>query len=289
MNPMKTIVITGASDGIGAAAARKLTDRGHRVIVVGRSPEKTAAVANPLHSPYLLADFSDLDDVEQLAADLLTEYPQIDVLVNNAGGTFGDDRIETTDGHELTFQVNYLAPWYLTWLLAERLAASRATVINTSSVAHKLLARFDIGDLDAERRFAPSVAYGNAKLELVLHMHELNRRCGTKGLSAVAFHPGIVGTDFSSEAETSLLARMYQAFGSQMISPEKGADTMVWLAEGTPGINYPADRYFVNRSVRATSKTAADRDLADQLWRRTELILADRIRRFEPSPIHSAT
>ena len=200
MGDMKTIVITGASDGIGAAAARKLTSDGHRVVVVGRSPEKTAAVAVPINAPYHLADFADLDDVERLAAELLDNYPHIDVLANNAGGSFSNGRVETRDGHELTFQVNYLAAWYLTWLLTDRLVSSKATVINTSSVAHKLLARFDIGDLDSERRFSPSVAYGNAKLALLLHMHELQSRYGAKGLSAVAFHPGLVGTDFAATA-----------------------------------------------------------------------------------------
>ena len=278
MGDMKTIVITGASDGIGAAAARKLTSDGHRVVVVGRSPEKTAAVAVPINAPYHLADFADLDDVERLAAELLDNYPHIDVLANNAGGSFSNGRVETRDGHELTFQVNYLAAWYLTWLLTDRLVSSKATVINTSSVAHKLLARFDIGDLDSERRFSPSVAYGNAKLALLLHMHELQSRYGAKGLSAVAFHPGLVGTDFAATANDSLLRRLYGAFGSRMATPDKGADTLIWLAEGTPGINYPADRYYVNRTVHRTSRTADDRDLAAELWRRTELILADRIR-----------
>lgn len=286
---MKTIVITGASDGIGAAAARRLSSDGHRVIVVGRSLEKASSVAVPINAPYHLADFAELDDVERLAAELLTEYPQIDVLANNAGGLFNDERAETVDGHELTFQVNYLAPWYLTWLLTDRLIASKATIINTSSVAHTSLAHFDIGDLDAERSFTPSAAYGNAKLAQLLHVHELTARYGTKGLSAVAFHPGLVGTSFASTLQTDRIGRFYRAFGSRMTSPDKGADTLVWLAEGQPGINYPTDRYYANRSVHRTSKTADDRGLASDLWRRTELILANRIRRFQPDPIRSRT
>jgi NAD(P)-dependent dehydrogenase (short-subunit alcohol dehydrogenase family) len=103
--PGRTIVITGASDGIGAAAAKRLSRSGERVVVVGRSPQKTMAVAADVGADYLLADFTDLAQVRELAAELLTRYPRIDVLANNAGGMMGNREI-TADGHEKTFQVN---------------------------------------------------------------------------------------------------------------------------------------------------------------------------------------
>jgi NAD(P)-dependent dehydrogenase (short-subunit alcohol dehydrogenase family) len=106
----KTIVITGASDGIGAAGARLLHGDGHRVVVVGRSPEKTKAVADELGVEGFVADFARLDEVRRLAAELDVACPTIDVLANNAGGIFGD-RTKTADGFELTFQVNHLAPF----------------------------------------------------------------------------------------------------------------------------------------------------------------------------------
>lgn len=117
-SPPKTVVITGASDGIGAAAARSIAEQGDRVIVVGRSPEKTSAVAHEIGAEYFTADFARLDDVRALAASLLATAPQIDVLANNAGGIFGD-RTPTIDGHEKTFQVNHLAPFLLTHLLGD--------------------------------------------------------------------------------------------------------------------------------------------------------------------------
>jgi NAD(P)-dependent dehydrogenase (short-subunit alcohol dehydrogenase family) len=130
----RTIVITGASDGIGAAAARQLAGKGDRLVLVGRSEVKTAAVANPLGASYLLADFCRLDDVRALAEKLASAYPRIDVLANNAGGIMGDREI-TVDGFEKTLQVNHLAPFLLTHLLMDLLLAGGAKVINTSSIA----------------------------------------------------------------------------------------------------------------------------------------------------------
>ncbi|HBR89532.1 MAG TPA: short-chain dehydrogenase, partial [Microbacterium sp.] len=130
----RTIIITGASDGIGAASARQLHEAGEQVIVVGRDPDKTAAVAKRLDVPSHVADFADLAQVRDLAETLLQQYPRIDVLANNAGGVFGE-RTETRDGYELTFQVNHLAPFLLTNLLVERLRTSQASVIQTSSQA----------------------------------------------------------------------------------------------------------------------------------------------------------
>src|SRR6202021_1593778 len=129
----QTIVITGASDGIGAAAARQLTAAGERVVLVGRSEAKTAAVAAELSAPYYLADFTDLAQVRDLAGKLGAAYPRIDVLANNAGGIMGE-RAVTVDGFEKTFQVNHLAPYLLTSLLLPTLTASSAKVLQTSSV-----------------------------------------------------------------------------------------------------------------------------------------------------------
>ena len=126
----KTIIITGASDGIGAAAARRLHQDGHRVVVVGRSAHKTLAVAREIGADHFVADFTRLQEVRALAADLDAAYPWIDVLANNAGGVFGDPT-KTDDGFERTFQVNYLAPFLLTLRLMDKLIASQATVIQT--------------------------------------------------------------------------------------------------------------------------------------------------------------
>src|SRR6202046_4554258 len=143
----KTIVITGASDGIGAAGARQLHKDGHRVVIVGRSPAKSQAVARELGADHFLADFTSLGDVRTLAAGLYLACPRIDVLVNNAGGIFGD-RAKTVDGFEKTFQVNHLAPFLLTHLLLDKLIASDASVIQTSSFAARLTGKIEMDDLE---------------------------------------------------------------------------------------------------------------------------------------------
>ncbi|PRY65971.1 short-subunit dehydrogenase [Glaciihabitans tibetensis] len=264
----RTIVITGASDGIGAAAARALSAAGDRVVVVGRSPEKTQAVATELGADWLVADFARLDDVRTLAGDLLERYPRIDVLANNAGGIMGD-RAVTEDGHERTFQINHLAPFLLTTLLRERLAEGNATVINTSSVANRLYGRLDLDDLDAESKYSPNLAYGNAKLANILFTKELDRRYGADGISTAAFHPGVVATSFSA-GSTSMLRHVYQGvLGRFLLSPDKGADTLVWLATTTPGSDWERGGYYAKRKLAKMNPQASDAALAAQLWDRS--------------------
>lgn len=267
----KTIVITGASDGIGRAAARDLVARGHRVVVVGRSPEKTAAVARELGCASYLADFARLDSVRDLAERLRNDLPRIDVLANNAGGVFGPARDLTVDGHETTFQVDYLAPFLLTGLLLERLVADRATVINTSSVANRLFGHVDLDDLESTREpFDARRAYGTAKLEQILFTRELHRRYSARGLAAAAFHPGIIGSNFASEPG-SALGRVYQnPLAKRLLgSPESGARTLVWLAEHCPSPVCPSGGYFARRRIARPAPQALDADLARELWERS--------------------
>ncbi|MCC9204913.1 SDR family NAD(P)-dependent oxidoreductase [Arthrobacter sp. zg-Y769] len=273
MSP-KTIVITGASDGIGAAAARQLTEHGHHVVVVGRSPEKTTAVAKDTGGEYFLADFADLGSVRTLASELLQRYPHIDVLANNAGAVFGNERQVTGDGHEITFQVNYLAPFLLTQLLTDRLLESKGTVINTSSMANRLFGNVDLDDLENENGYNPSKAYGNAKLEQILFTEEFDRRYRSHGATSTAFHPGVIGSSFSS-AEGSAMRSVYQSplLRRLLPTPEKGARTLVFLAEGTPGTDYPTGKYFVRSKVAKPNKQAGDAALALGLWNRSVAML----------------
>jgi NAD(P)-dependent dehydrogenase (short-subunit alcohol dehydrogenase family) len=270
----KTIVLTGASDGIGAAAARKLTADGHDVVLVGRSKEKTTAIARELAADYYLADFADFASVRALAASLLERYPRIDVLANNAGGIFSRERAVTVDGHEMTFQVNYLAPFLLTDLLMDRLIESRATVINTSSVAHDRYGNLDIDDLDAVRGYKATKAYGDAKLAQVLYTKELVRHVGEKGVSAVSFHPGNIATNFSNAANTPFRLVYSTVLKHVLGSPEKGADTLVWLCESTPGKDWTPGEYYVKRKPHKTNKQVDDTALAAQLWDRSNEMIA---------------
>jgi NAD(P)-dependent dehydrogenase (short-subunit alcohol dehydrogenase family) len=272
---MKTIVVTGASDGIGAAAARKLHADGHRVVVVGRSPGKTGAVAKELGADHFVADFAVLDQVRELAAGLDAAYPSIDVLCNNAGGVFGD-RAKTVDGFEKTFQVNHLAPFLLTQLLLEKLIGSDASVIQTSSFAARLTGKIEMDDLQHDRDFNANVAYGTVKLENILFTKELHRRYHDQGISSAAFHPGVVATGFAAESRSWLRHMYSNPIGRLfMASPEKGADQMVWLAEGRPGEDWESGTYYEKRKPASRNNPQAlDDGLAEWLWERSEALVS---------------
>jgi NAD(P)-dependent dehydrogenase (short-subunit alcohol dehydrogenase family) len=262
----RTIVITGASDGIGAAAARQLHEAGERVVVVGRSPEKTRAVAGSLGVDGHVADFADLEQVRALAATLLERYPRIDVLANNAGGIMGRRRL-TVDGFEQTFQINHLAGFLLTNLLLDRLRESGASVIQTASEASRTFARFDIDDLQGERRYSAGAAYGNSKLENLLFTKELHRRFGEQGIQAVAFHPGFIGSAFGGTSRG-----VYRWFYTSRLtkplldSNDVGASRLTWLALGKPGVDWQPGAYYAKNRIRRTAAAADDPALAKRLW-----------------------
>jgi NAD(P)-dependent dehydrogenase (short-subunit alcohol dehydrogenase family) len=269
---MTTIVITGASDGIGAAAARQLADSGHRLLLVGRSADKIRAVAEETGAEALTADFARLDDVRQLAAridDLLGD-DGLDVLANNAGGIFGD-RTPTVDGHEKTIQVNHLAPFLLTNLLLPRLLRNRGAVINTSSVGHRLFGHLDVDDLDNERRFSANKAYGDAKLANVLFAKSLHTRFHAEGLSAVAFHPGTVRTNFAADS-SSVMRIVYRSFLGRLIltGVEEGGSILRWFIEGTPDETWFSGAYYDERTLsNRVNPQVDDPALAEALWRRS--------------------
>jgi NAD(P)-dependent dehydrogenase (short-subunit alcohol dehydrogenase family) len=251
-------IITGGSSGIGAAAARALRERGATVAITGRSAE-TARLAAELGCDHYLCDFARFGDVRALAGQLLAKYPRIDVLANNVGCVIGVRQV-TEDGHEKTLQVNHLSPFLLTTLLRERLEASGATIINTSSGAHRM-GHVDFADLENERRYSAWRAYGNAKLMNILHAAEINVRY--RGVRAASFHPGVVATGFAREG-SPLTRILYDVFGRIfMLSSEKGADTLVWLATTT---DWPVGEFFIKRKVAKKSTEAADRILAGKLW-----------------------
>jgi NAD(P)-dependent dehydrogenase (short-subunit alcohol dehydrogenase family) len=264
----KVIVITGASSGIGESAARLLRAQGANVVVVGRSA-KTAEVARELDSPYYLADFTKLDDVRRLAEQLRRNFPRIDVLANNAGGVMSNRRVLTVDGFEMTIQVNYLAAFLLTNLLLETLIASRAAVIATSSLAQRGAGKLDPGDFTLADNYGQQGAYGKAKLMDVLFAKELNARYHSAGISAAAFHPGVVRTDFSKEFGGGW-DFIYKSFIRHLlISPQKGADTLVWLASSQPDRDWQPGQYYQKRKPKPPSRQAQDPRLANDLWEST--------------------
>lgn len=266
----RTIIITGASDGIGAAAARRLRGPDVELVLVGRSPSKTAAIAREVGAASHVADFSSLDEVRDLAATLRSDHERIDVLANNAGGIMGERQL-TIDGNEKTLQVNHLAPFLLTNLLIDTLVSSRATVVNTSSIAARLFGHIDLTDLDLERHYTANKAYGDGKLANILFTRELDRRYGSAsaaspGLRTAAFHPGVVSTSFAADS-TSPLRFVYHTPLKHLVSitPDKGARTLVWLSTA-PESAWESGAFYAKKKVSRTNPQADDAKLASDFW-----------------------
>ncbi len=262
----KVIIITGASDGIGAVAAKELHEMGATVVVVGRSPEKTKKVAEEIDSKYYTADFSKLNEVRKLAAQLKRDYPRIDILINNAGGVFGK-RVLTVDGYEKTLQVNHLAPFLLTNLLIDNLMKSKATVINTSSVANNIFAKLDMNDLNLEHGYTANRAYGNGKLANILFTKELHKKFYKKGISTVAVHPGNIATNFANDSN-SFLRFAYRTPLAKLLldSPQKGARPLVWLATSVPGVDWLSGEYYDKTKLGKVNPIASEPGISEQLW-----------------------
>ena len=262
---MSTIVITGASSGIGAIAARRLAEQGHTIAVVGRNPERTNAVAAEIGGTAFLADYDSLDDVRALAAALLKKYRTIDVLLNNAGGLVSPRGL-TRDGNEKTLQYNHLAPFLLTSLLTARLEASGGRVVSTASVMNRI-GDVRLDDLQWQKRawLGGWKAYGTSKLETIMFVRELARRTS---LEAYSVHPGYVATQFGTDSRLIRLSAMMRS-GGFGIPAEEGALPLIRLATDTdvPGENGGYfDRLHPNG---ATPKQADDEALAAQLWEKT--------------------
>jgi len=263
---MATMLLTGASDGIGAAAAVELTQLGHCVLASGRSPEKLARVHDEMVGAApadvevpdpIPCDLSAMENVRGLAAAALERCPRIDVLVNNAG--LQTRRREVSpDGYELVFAVNHLAPFLLTNLLLERVQASDGRVVTTSSAAHRF-GGIDFDDLQMERRWRAFSSYGRSKLANIWFTSELTRRTG---VAATCFHPGGVNTELSRDSRMNALKPVFGRFAR---TPAAGADTLVWLATTDEGA-HPHAMYYANRKPGSMSSRAKDTTAAARLW-----------------------
>ncbi|SDD50001.1 Short-chain dehydrogenase [Nocardioides lianchengensis] len=268
-----TVLVTGASDGIGAETARVLHVRGATVHVTGRSAEKLRPVAEAVGTEPLVADFSRLDDVRRLAEQVAERAPAIDVLVNNAGGTFAPST-RTHDGHEPNFQINHLAPFLLTNLLRPQLvAAGLSLVVNTSSIGN-LMGRIVLDDLDYERRRAIEFpAYGTGKLMNIVFTRGIAQRWTGDGILSAAVHPGPVGSSFGRDSW--LVGLLYRSPLKRFatISVPDGAAPLVALAERGPDPEING-RYFSRFSPDGReNRQASDQAIIDGLWARSAALV----------------
>jgi NAD(P)-dependent dehydrogenase (short-subunit alcohol dehydrogenase family) len=266
---MTVVVLTGATRGIGRAAASALTKQNVELAIVGRERDRVdeivseAAAAGdgaPVHGH--VADLALMSDVRRLAAELRDSYPQIDVLANNAGALFASRRL-TSEGLEQTFALNHLAPFLLTNLLLDRLDGAR--VITTTSDAHSGGA-LDVDDLQTESgKYAAMRVYGTSKLCNIMFTRELARRAPQ--LHANCFHPGVVRTGFGKNENG--IWKLLATVGSPFFrSPDRGARSLVWLATSSEAASLNG-AYVVDEKVREPSATAQDASLAAALWERS--------------------
>jgi NAD(P)-dependent dehydrogenase (short-subunit alcohol dehydrogenase family) len=265
----RTVVVTGASSGIGAAAARRLHELGAEVHVVGRSPQRTQEVAAEVGTEPIVADFARLDDVRAAADEVLRRCRSVEVLVNNAGMSLSRREV-TVDGHETMFQVNHLAPFLLTSLLLDRLQASAPSRVITTSSVGNLGGFVNLLDLESRFVFVGQAVYGTTKLENILFTRELARRLEGSNVLATCFHPGVVATGFG---RGDLIGVLWNSPVRRLMrTPEQGADTLIWLATA-PAEQLRPGGYYVDRRLGLVNPQALSGRLARQLWERSERLV----------------
>ena len=274
----KICLISGANSGIGKVTAVELAKQGAHIIMLCRNEEKAERakadilkVCGHKKVDIVLADLSSLQQVSEAADHINATYPHIDVLNNNAGLLMGNERELTEDGYEMTFQVNHLSHFLLTYKLLDKVLASpRGNIINVSSEAHRF-ANLDLNNLQMEKGYSGLKAYSNSKLCNILFTYELAKRLDGTQTVTNALHPGGVASNFGKGVSGffGLVMKLARPF---MVSEEKGAETSIYLASSEAGFAANG-RYFKNKKPSAPTKVATNDYNARRLWEISEEML----------------
>ncbi len=267
----KTVIITGATSGIGEVAAIRLAEKGARIVYTARDRARAEltlrklSAANPnTDHVFHLADLSLLAEMKRVG-EVLASEPRIDVLVNNAGALF-NHRTETIDGLEMTFALNHMAYFVITNLLLPRLA-SGARVVTVASNAHRG-AKLDFNDLQSRRSYTGFPVYSKSKLCNILFNRELARRVPS-GVTANCLHPGFVATRFGDNSGGLMRTVLKVAKPIGAISPEEGARTIVYLASSPEVASVTGEYFYKCRPAAPTREAQNDADAA-KLWQVSE-------------------
>jgi NAD(P)-dependent dehydrogenase (short-subunit alcohol dehydrogenase family) len=269
----KTVVITGATSGIGEVAALKLAGKGARIVLVARDKGRAEAMLDRLRTTapgvehrVHYGDLSRISEMKRLAAGIALVEPKIDVLINNAGALFNSRQL-TEDGLEYTFATNHAAYHVLTLGLANSLrAAGSARVVSTASGAHRR-AKLDFDDLQSAKSYSGFMVYSRSKLCNILWTRELAKRWAGTGITVNCLHPGFVATRFGDQSG-GFLQSLFGAAKIFAISPEKGAETIIHLASAPEVANVSGGYFYKNRLATPTSE-AQDETSARRLWEET--------------------
>jgi NAD(P)-dependent dehydrogenase (short-subunit alcohol dehydrogenase family) len=272
----KVMVLTGGTSGIGEAAALQLATMGARLVLVARDASRAEATLKRFktvspeteHTSHL-ADLSLVSETQRVGREVAAAEPRIDVLINNAGLICARRQV-TAEAYELTFATNHLAYFVLTQALLPRLLASApARIVNTASEVHRG-AKLDFNDLQSQHGYSGFGVYAKSKLANVLFTRELARRLSGSGVTANSLHPGVVASRFGLPREGQggdpSSARFLSAYG---ISPEEGAETIVYLASSADAAK-ASGQYFNQCRAVTPSKEAQDRAMAQRLWEESE-------------------
>jgi len=271
----KTILITGATAGIGEVAALELARQGATVVGIGRNPAKCAAVATRIRTEtgnpnvdFLLADLSVQAQVRHVAAEFQQTYERLDVLINNAGAFFFERQV-SAEGIEMTWALNHLNYFLLTHLLLDRLKASApARIVNVASDAHER-GKLNFADLEGKQKYRSFGAYAQSKLANLLFTYELARRLAGSGVTVNALHPGFIASNFAMDnfrgwrRPLGWLFRGVQRFTAR--SPQQGAATILYLATD-PAVATISGEYFINQQLAQSTPASHDTQVAQRLW-----------------------